>query len=133
MSLYNKSSFLYTSGGDHCLRFSDPYIYKFLRAPVLLHPFILGDLLVMSKDMWVLCAFSRSKRDLRSSKHHPSQNEIGERQRVQRHVTRGTCSEMRLEVGEAVNKALVILIQNLSGAPQTSHEHPQSFNALPLD
>ena len=73
----------------------------------------------MCEYVWVLCPFNRSECKTRSDVNRASQHKVGERQRVQDHVTRGTFREMGLEVSQRANNPLMISIDALEQARQT--------------
>ena len=67
----------------------------------------------MIEYMLVPFTFGESERDLRSSGNHPSQNEVGEGQGVQGHVTRGPLRKMGVKIAETAKEAFMIFFKCL--------------------
>ena len=105
---------IYILGERNCFRFSDSDIHESLCPPVLLHPLIFSHLGIMSKDVRVLCTFSRPERNTCRSENRASNNKVGKSQSVQSHVTGGARRKIRFEVVEGANKAFSTLIKSLA-------------------
>ena len=96
-------------------RFKNASFHEVIRSPVLFHLLVGSHLCIMSKNMRVFGAFSRSEGHDRGGVNRTGQNKIGECQSVQGHVTGGTRGQIRLEVGERANQPFRMLLDRLRG------------------